>query len=82
MEWYWIALIIYGIITLLISFVVLDNAPNLEQALDDSLNPIAIYREYEVNVFGCIVLTILGHLIIPWIALFYWFYKLCTVGRR
>ena len=82
MDWYWICLIIYGATTLLFSLVICSEAPNLKQSLDNSLNPIGVYNEWDVNIFGCILLTVLVHLLIPWIAPFYWLYKLCTVGRR
>ena len=46
------------------------------------INPIVIYNNVHVNWFGCIVLTILAHIVAgPWACL-YWFYKLCTVGRK
>ena len=46
------------------------------------INPVVIYDNVHVNWFGCIVLTILAHIVAgPW-ACFYWFYKLCTVGRK
>lgn len=46
------------------------------------VNPIVIYNNVSVNWFGCIVLTILAHIAAgPW-AIFYWLYKLCTVGRK
>ena len=46
------------------------------------VNPIVIYNNVPVNWFGCIVLTILAHIAAgPWVV-FYWFYKLCTVGRK
>lgn len=46
------------------------------------VNPILIYNNVSVNWFGCIVLTILAHIAAgPW-AVIYWFYKLCTVGRK
>jgi hypothetical protein len=46
------------------------------------INPIVIYNNVPVNWFGCIVLTILAHIAAgPWVV-FYWFYKLCTVGRK
>ncbi len=46
------------------------------------INPIVIYDNVPVNWFGCIVLTILAHIAAgPWVV-FYWFYKLCTVGRK
>ena len=46
------------------------------------INPIVIYNNVPVNWFGCIVLTILAHIAAgPWVV-FYWFYKLCTIGRK
>ena len=46
------------------------------------VNPIVIYNNVPVNWFGCIVLTILAHITAgPWVIV-YWFYKLCTVGRK
>ena len=45
-------------------------------------NPIWIYNRYKVNVFGTIVLSIVFNLICPIGTVFYWLYKLCTVGRR
>ena len=46
------------------------------------VNPVVIYSNVSVNWFGCIVLTILAHIVAgPW-TIFYWFYKLCTVGRK
>lgn len=50
--------------------------------LFDSLNPIYIYRTYQVNIFGTIMLFIVFNLICPVGTIMYWFYKLCTVGRR
>ena len=46
------------------------------------INPIVIYNNVHVNWFGCIVLTILAHIVAgPWACL-YWFYKLCTIGGK
>lgn len=46
------------------------------------INPIVIYNDVRVNWFGCIVLTILAHIVAgPWACL-YWFYKLCIAGRE
>ena len=47
-----------------------------------NLNPIMLYRRYTVNWFGCFCLTILTNIIWAPFAICYWFYKLCTVGRR
>ena len=47
------------------------------------INPRYIYQTVQVNWFGCIVLTILAHLAAgPIMSIIYWFYKLCTVGRK
>ena len=48
----------------------------------DNLNPIYIYKRRNVNWFGAILLTIFGSLLCPIATVGYWFYKLCTVGRR
>lgn len=48
----------------------------------DYVNPIWIYQNSNVNIFGAFVLTILFNLIFPIYSLWYWLCKLCTVGRR
>lgn len=45
-------------------------------------NPKWIYRHTKTNWFGTTLLTILANVIFGPTALCYWFYKLCTVGRR
>lgn len=49
---------------------------------EDLFNPRAIYRNNRVNYFGCAMLTLLAHILSPFIAFCYWFYVLCTVGRK
>lgn len=46
------------------------------------VNPLVIYYSVKVNWFGCILLTILVNGILPLVAIPYWIYKICTVGRR
>ena len=46
------------------------------------LNPVWLYRNIKVNWFGAIFIAFLGNAVFPLIALCYWFYKLCTIGRR
>ena len=46
------------------------------------LNPIYIYKKIRVNWFGAACLTLVFNLICPVVSLGYWFYKLCTVGRK
>lgn len=48
----------------------------------DFFNPRAIYRNRRVNYFGCAMLTLLAHILSPLVAFCYWFYVLCTVGRK
>ena len=45
-------------------------------------NPKWIYNHTKTNWFGTLVLTILANVAFGPSALCYWFYKLCTVGRR
>ena len=78
---------ITGVFNLFIIMVSIDNGDEIGLQW---INPIVIYNNVHVNWFGCIVLTILAHIIAgPWACL-YWFYKiiivgiykLCTVGRK
>ena len=46
------------------------------------LNPCWIYQYYQVNWFGCILLFLWYSLLCPLGLVIYWFYKLCTVGRK
>ena len=50
------------------------------------LNPIDIYDKWNVNYFGCVLLTIIFNLMCPIMTIGYWFFKfmkfVCTVGRR
>lgn len=47
------------------------------------LNPLFLYDYHSnLNWFGVICLALLYNLICPLVTIAYWFYKLCTVGRR
>lgn len=46
------------------------------------VNPIVIYRNVKINWFATILLTIVLNIIFAPLAALYWFYKLCTVGRK
>lgn len=50
--------------------------------MEAGFNPIQVYKDYNVNWFGCIMLVLLAHILFLLIAIVYWFYKLCTIGRR
>ena len=46
-------------------------------------NPIRNYKQWSgINWFGVIFLTLLLNIVFPVYAIGYWFYKLCTVGRK
>lgn len=53
-------------------------------AFDDFsfLNPIKIYKTYRVNYFGAAIICIIYNLLCPIGSIGYWFYKLCTFGRK
>lgn len=46
------------------------------------VNPIHIYKNSKMNIFGAIFVSILMSLICPIGTIIYWIYKLCTVGRK
>ena len=54
------------------------------------VNPVHIYKESNLNIFGAIFVSILTSFICPIGTILYWFYKiiivgiykLCTVGRK
>ena len=46
------------------------------------LNPIYIYKQLRVNYFGAFWVTLFVNALCPIASFCYWFYKLCTVGRK
>lgn len=50
------------------------------------LHPYWIYKKFNVNYFGCGLLTMLVNLCCPFISVVYWSWKfiyfICTVGRK
>lgn len=54
--------------------------------LDEYLNPLRIYHNTHLNIFGCIVFMIVRNLLCPLTSIIYWivrfFYWLMTVGRE
>lgn len=70
--------IMYTIMVTFVNFIVIEDDIGWQW-----INPIVIYQSVSVNWFGCIILTILAHIAAgPIWASLYWFYKLCTVGRK
>lgn len=50
--------------------------------LEDFFDPIVRYNTEEFNLFGVIVITILLNIAFAPMAIVFWLYKLCIVGRR
>ena len=74
---------IYIIITLVVNFVWWVPAMNISGEIGVCIcNPKWIYNHTKTNWFGTICLVVLTNVAFGPSALFYWFYKLCTVGRR
>ena len=46
------------------------------------VNPMVIYNNIKVNWFGAVILAIIINIFLPAIAIMYWMYKLCTIGRN
>lgn len=47
------------------------------------LNPLFLYSYHnKLNWFGAICLTLFYNSLCPLVTISYWFYKLCTVGRK
>lgn len=42
-------------------------------------NPYWYHYYFDVNWFGAIILSLIYNLFCPFVAMIYWFYKLCTV---
>lgn len=66
-------------------FIIL--SANYYHSLDNRciLRPDFIYDSFNVNFFGCALLTLLFNLLCPIVTIVYWTYKfvhfICTVGR-
>lgn len=50
--------------------------------IEDMIAPWGVYKHMDVNWFGAIVLTLVFNLLCPIISIGWWFYWLCTVGRK
>lgn len=45
------------------------------------VNPVFLHKRIRVNWFGAVLLAIIFNILVLPYAVFYWIYKLCTVGR-
>lgn len=78
MMWFITKFII--IISLAIQFVMLIVPRDFN--FDELFNPITIYKEHKVNYFGAFLLTLFSNCFLFIYAICFWFYKLCTIGRK
>lgn len=46
------------------------------------INPLFVYKYNKVNWFGALVVALLYSTLCPIGTFCYWFYKICTVGRK
>lgn len=82
MEVLIIITVLISVFLIVLNIIMLCEVLDQEMSYENLLNPIVIYKNLKVNVFGCIVLALLGNIAFCPAAPFYWLYKLCTVGRR
>ena len=77
-------LILWNIFGMVIWCIATANSTKIFHAkLFEYLSPFWIYRNYtNLNVFGTALVCIIYNLICPIASICYWFYKLCTVGRK
>lgn len=73
----WISI---NIIALFVLFLMFIDGTN-DSANFSFVNPIVIYNHIKVNWFGTWLLAIVFNVLFPAIAIPYWIYKICTIGR-
>lgn len=76
---------ISSLIGLILAYIFLNGIFLVNLSIENmeiGFNPIRVYKENNVNWFGCIMLVLLAHILFLPIAIIYWIYKLCTIGRK
>ena len=48
----------------------------------EAFNPKWVYNNFSVNWFGCLILTLIINFACPIGSIIFWFYKLCTIGKK
>jgi hypothetical protein len=76
-----IGLFVWSIIGYVLTYELSENVRWRSDGFE-YLNPRWMYQHYQVNWFGCILLFLWYLLLCPLGLVIYWFYKLCTVGRK
>ena len=72
---------------ILFGMKIIANCADLTGAVGKSdglefINPLFVYKHNKVNWFGALVIVLFYSMLCPIVTLFYWFYKICTVGRK
>ena len=82
-EWLLLGLLLYTI-GLGICAAIICNAKGPLSDVEgfEFMNPLWWYRNYPVNPFGAMMCLLFFIILCPIGAVCYWFYKLCTVGRK
>lgn len=78
-----------GATTLLVIYIVVNffgaaimAFTSVDGANPSFVNPIVIYNNVRVNWFGAVLLSVISNVLLPSLAIPYWIYKLCTIGRK
>jgi len=78
-----VAVIVLIIIWNFIGFFILGFTARIGYCIEvERLNPLYIYKDRRVNWFGALCLALVFNVTSPVVTICFWFYKLCTVGRR
>ena len=70
---------LWSFLGILFIIVFFENGPFGAEGFE-FVNPVYIYKNSKVNIFGAIIVSIFMSLICPIGTIIYWFYKLCTFG--
>lgn len=74
---------IFGSIALIVAMAVNDGIGALGMANGwEFVNPVHVYKYNQVNWFGAVLVALIYNIICPIGSACYWFYKICTFGRR
>lgn len=73
-------IVLYGFISMIFNIFLLLEMDSTVWA--QFLNPYYVYRTRYVNWFGCAMLTLSCNVFFIAVAVCYWIYFICTVGRK
>lgn len=73
-------ILIWNVIGLLVFAIIYQQINAI--LIEDMIAPWGVYKHINVNLFGTIVLTLVFNLLCPVLSIGWWFYWLCTVGRK